>query len=60
MSIEEALKNCEIYSKQIKQYEPDPFYVNYFFTKYIDSVEIIFNLIFEEANRDLDCLFQKK
>jgi len=60
MSIEEALKNCEIYSKQIKQYEPDPFYVNYFFTKYIDSVEIIFNLIFEEANRDFGLFISEK
>ena len=52
MNIEKALKNCEIYLKQIKQYDPDPFYVNYFFVKYIDSVKKVFNLIFEEANRD--------
>ncbi len=52
MNVEKALKNCEIYLKQIKQYDPDPFYVNYFFVKYIDSVKKIFDLIFEEANRD--------
>ena len=52
MNVEKALKNCEIYLKQIKQYDPDPFYVNYFFVKYIDSVKKVFNLIFEEANRD--------
>ena len=50
MNIEEELTNCEIYSKQIKQYDPDPFYVNYFFTKYINSINNIINGIFEEAN----------
>jgi len=52
MNIEEAIKNCEIYLKQIKQYDPDPFYVNYFFNEYINSVNDILNGIFEEANRD--------
>ena len=31
MDIEENIKNCEIYLKKIKQYDPDPYYVNYFF-----------------------------
>jgi hypothetical protein len=52
MNIEEAIKNCEIYLKQIKQYDPDPFYVNYFFTKYIDSINSVYDKIFEEANKD--------
>ena len=52
MNIEEAIKNCEIYLKQIKQYEPDPYYVNYFFNKYINSVNDAFTGIFEEGNRD--------
>lgn len=52
MNIEEAIKNCEIYLKQIKQYEPDPYYVGYFFNKYIDSVNDTFTGIFEEGNRD--------
>ena len=52
MNIEEAIKNCEIYLKQIKQYNPDPYYVNYFFNKYIDSVNDTFAGIFEEGNRD--------
>ena len=30
MNIEEEIKKCEIFSKQIKQYDPEPFYVNYF------------------------------
>ena len=52
MNIEEAIKNCEIYLKQINQYDPDPYYVNYFFTKFIESVNDTFDIIFEEANRD--------
>ena len=35
MNIEEAIKKCEISLKQIKQYDPDPFYVDYFFNHYI-------------------------
>jgi len=52
MNIEKTIKNCEIYLKQIKQYEPDPYYVNYFFNEYINSVNDTFNGIFEEGNRD--------
>ena len=39
MNIEEEIKKCEILLKQIKQYDPDPFYVNYFFIKYINIVK---------------------
>lgn len=52
MNIEEKIKNCEIYLKQIKKYDPDPFYVNHFFNEYIDSVNNTYDGIFEEANRD--------
>ena len=52
MNAEEAIKNCEIYLKQIKQYNPDPYYVNYFFNKYVNSVNDTFTGIFEEGNRD--------
>jgi len=52
MNIEENIKNCEIYLKKIKQYDPDPCYVNYFFNEYIISVKNILNGILEEANRD--------
>ena len=31
MNIEEIIEKCEISLKQIKQYDPDPFYVNHFF-----------------------------
>ncbi len=60
MNIEEEIKKCEIYLKQIKQYDPDPFYVDYFFTKYINSINDIINKIFEEANTDFGLFITKK
>ena len=60
MNVEETIKKCEIYSKQIKQYDPDPFYIDYFFTKYIDSVNDVFNLIFEEASKDFGLFISEK
>ena len=60
MNIEEEIKKCEIYSKQIKQYDPDPFYVNYFFAKYINSINNIINGIFEEANIDFGLFIKEK
>ncbi len=47
MNIEKTIKNCEINLKQIKQYDPYPYYVNYFFNEYINSVNYTFNVIFE-------------
>ncbi len=43
MDIEKSIKNCEIYLKQIKQYEPEPYYVNHFFNEYINSVNDTLN-----------------
>ena len=60
MNIEEEIKKCEIYSKQIKQYDPDPFYVDYFFNKYISSINNIINAIFEEANVDFGLFITEK
>ena len=60
MNIEEEITRCEIYSKQIKQYDPDPFYVDYFFTKYINSINNIVNGIFEEANIDFGLFITEK
>jgi len=60
MNIEEAIKNCEIYLKKIKQYDPDPYYVNYFFNKYIISINNTFNGIFEEADRDFGLFISQK
>lgn len=52
MNIEEEIKNCEICLKQIKQYDPDPFYVDHFLNKYIISIKRVKDKIFEEANTD--------
>ncbi len=60
MNIEKTIKNCEIYLKQIKQYDPDPYYVNYFFNEYINSVNETFNEIFEEGNRDFGLFISEK
>ena len=60
MDIEKSIKNCEIYLKQIKQYEPEPYYVNYFFNEYINSVNDTFNGIFEEGNRDFGLFISDK
>ncbi len=60
MNIEDAIKNCEINLKQIKQYDPDPYYVNYFFNEYINSVNDTFNGIFEEGNRDFGLFISEK
>ena len=50
MSIEESIKNCEVYLKQIKQYDPDPYYVNYFLERYLNSINSVINGIFKEGN----------
>ena len=60
MNIEEAIEKCEISLKQIKQYEPDPFYVNYFFNQFIDSVDDVFTGIFDEANTDFGLFISKQ
>ena len=60
MNIEKTIKDCEIYLKQIKQYDPDPYYVNYFFNEYINSVNDVFNGIFEEGSRDFGLFISEK
>jgi len=60
MNVEEEIKKCEGYLKQIKQYDPDPFYVDYFFNKYINSINNIINGIFEEANVDFGLFVTEK
>ena len=52
MDIEQSIKKCEISLEQIKQYDPDPFYVKHFLKQYITSINSIISGIFEEADRD--------
>ena len=59
MNIEETIEKCEISLKQIKQYDPDPFYVNHFFKQYIDLRDKIIVGIFEEANIDFGLFLTK-
>ena len=60
MSIEKIIDDCKIHQKQIKQYDPDPFYVNHFFSKFIDSVNNVMESIFDEANRDFGLFITEK
>jgi hypothetical protein len=60
MNIEEAITKCEITLKQIKQYDPDPYYVDYFFNEYMISINNIIKGIFEEANRDFGLFVSEK
>ena len=60
MNIEKIIEDCEIYLKQIKQYDPDPYYVNHFFSKFIDSVNTALEGIFDEANRDFGLFITEK
>ena len=60
MNIEKTINECEIYLKQIKQYDPDPFYVKYFLKQYIISINNIISGIFEEANRDFGLFISKQ
>lgn len=46
------IRDCEVYLSKIKQYDPDPYYVDYFFRKYINSVINTYNEILEKANKD--------
>ena len=59
MNIEETIEKCEISLKQIKQYDPDPFYVNYFFDQYVSLRDKTIVGIFEEADKDFKLFLTK-
>jgi len=59
MNIEEEITKCEIALKQIKQYDPEPYYVDHFFNEYMISVNNVIEGIFEEANRDFGLFVSK-
>ena len=52
MKSEKILEECEFNLNQIKYFDPDPYYVNYFFNLFIESVNKIYNEIFKEASID--------
>ena len=52
MNVEGKIKDCEYNLKQIKHFDPDPYYINYFFKEYLQSVMNVYDEILEEADRD--------
>jgi len=60
MNIEGKIKDCEYNLKQINHFNPDPYYVNYFFKAYLQSVIDVYDEILEEANRDFGLFISGK
>lgn len=52
MNIESRIRECQISLNQINYFDPDPYYVNYFFDLFIKSASQVLDGIFEEANDD--------
>jgi len=52
MDVKEKIRDCEFNLKQIKNFNPDPHYVNYFFKDYLQSVIKVYDEIFDKANKD--------
>ena len=52
MNVEDTIEECKLNLNQIRYFDPDPFYVNYFFNLFIKSVNQVYEKIFEEANVD--------
>jgi len=60
MNIEGKIRDCEYNLNQINHFNPDPYYVNYFFRAYLQSVISIYDGILEEANRDFGLFVSRK
>jgi hypothetical protein len=60
MNIEEKIEECEYILKRMRQFDPDPYYVNYFFNSYLLLVNKVYAAIFEEANRDFGLFVLEK
>lgn len=52
MKIEDIIKECEFNLNQIKHFDPEPFYVNHFFSLFLKSINQMYDAIFAEANND--------
>lgn len=60
MNIDGKIKDCEFYLKQIIRFNPDPYFVGYFFKAYIQSVIDCYDEIFREANIDFGLFISGK
>jgi len=60
MDVEERIKDCKYNLKQIKYFNPDPYYVNYFFKNFLQAVSDIYDGIFGQANRDFGLFISEK
>lgn len=60
MDCKEKIEECKSILKQIIRFEPDPYYVKYFFNSYLYSVNNVYAGIFEEANRDFGLFISGK
>jgi len=60
MNIEGKIKDCEYNLKQINYFNPDPYYVNYFFKAYLQSVIDVYDEILEEVNSDFGLFISGK
>ncbi len=52
MDAGELIEGCKAEAVQIGNYDPDPYYVGYFFRSYLGLVARAYGCIFEEAARD--------
>lgn len=52
MNVEKNLEKCHFNLLQIKHYNPDPYYVNFFLKEFIQSILDVYEEIIQEANRD--------
>lgn len=59
MDVKKGIEECESILNQIKQFEPNPYYVNYLFNSYLILVNKVYAGIFEEANRDFGLFISK-
>jgi len=60
MNVEGKIKDCEYNLKQINHFNPDPFYVNYFFKAYPQSVIEVYDEILEDGNKDFGLFISGK
>ena len=60
MEVEREIKNCQVCLTKLKQYDPDPYYVSFFFNQYTNAIKNIINGIIKEADRDFGLFIHGK